>query len=73
MRNIKTDLISDELMSLINEEDPIEEDISITDDSNNIVAVVISKDAHDFLLKKIEEEEDRIDNQTVKDFKELKE
>lgn len=69
MRQININELSDKLKSLINDNDPVDEDIKITDDDNNIVAVVIPEDAYNFFLKIIEEEEDKIDIQTSNKFR----
>jgi len=68
MRSINQVDISKKLLSLINEEDPIDEDIVILDNDGAIKSAVITKDAYDFFLKKIEEEEDRVDAEAVSEF-----
>ena len=68
MREIDTSEIGEKLLSLINERDPIDEDISIVDNSGNVVAVVITQQAYQFFLDKVEEEEDKIDLESVRHF-----
>lgn len=68
MREIDKSKIGKELIALINEEDPIDEDITILDGNGEILAAVITKDAYEFFLRKVEEAEDEIDNETVNEF-----
>jgi len=68
MSEIDTSEIGEKLLSLINERDPIDEDISIVDNSGNVVAVVITQQAYQFFLDKVEEEEDKIDLESVRHF-----
>ena len=68
MREIDKSKIGKELITLINEEDPIDEDITILDGNGEILAAVITKDAYEFFLRKVEEAEDEMDNATVNEF-----
>lgn len=68
MRTIDIEKVGVELTELILEKDPIDEDVGILSENGEVVSVLISKDAYDFFLKKVEEEEDVQDLQTVKDF-----
>ena len=68
MRTINKNEIGDKLIALLEEENPIDEDIRILDENGSIAAAIITSDAYQFFLKKIEEEEDRIDNRTVQEF-----
>ncbi len=68
MRSINQDDISKKLLSLINEENPVDEDIVILDNNGAIKSAVITKEAYDFFLKKVEEEEDRVDAEAVNEF-----
>lgn len=68
MREIKMDNVGDVLKELLAEVDPIEEDIGIFNDSGELAGVVINPKAYDFFLRKVEEEEDRIDAESVSDF-----
>ncbi|GLS26606.1 hypothetical protein [Marinibactrum halimedae] len=68
MREIKIEDVGNTLQELLLEKDPIDEDVGIFDGSGEIVGVVIPKKAYDFFLKKVEEEEDRIDSQSVEEF-----
>tara|TARA_Y100000588_G_C14281520_1_gene937743 strand:- start:26257 stop:26433 length:177 start_codon:yes stop_codon:yes gene_type:complete len=53
--------------------DPVDEDIFINSGEGNVLGVVISEKAYNFFLEKIEEEEDRIDRETVEEFHRTKE
>ncbi len=68
MREINKSEVSKELVNMLDEKNPIDEDIAILDVSGSIVGVIITNDAYQFFLKKIEEEEDKIDSETVNDF-----
>lgn len=68
MRKIDKSNIGKELNTLIDEEHPLYEDIGILDESGDIVAAVITKEAYQFFLRKVEEAEDEIDNETVNEF-----
>ena len=68
MRQIHIDAIGHRLTELLGESDPISEDIEIVDSNGSVIGVVISPRAYEFFLKKVEEEEDRIDNKTADDF-----
>ena len=68
MRKIQAEQIGKALLDLINELDPIDEDIGIVDDKNNVLGVIINNAAYNFFLKKVEQEEDRLDRQTVEEF-----
>ena len=69
MRTIDIEKVGVELTELILEKNPIDEDVGILSESGEVVSVLISKDAYDFFLKKVEEEEDAQDLQTLKDFR----
>ena len=56
------------MLSLLEEESPIDEDIGIVDSSGNVLGVVITEQAYKFFLDKVEEEEDRIDLESVRQF-----
>ncbi|PKM42404.1 MAG: hypothetical protein CVV05_18460 [Gammaproteobacteria bacterium HGW-Gammaproteobacteria-1] len=68
MRTVDVGEVGDKLRSLINERDPVDEDIGILGANGELLAVVLTKDAYEFFLRKVEEEEDRQDLQTVKEF-----
>ncbi len=68
MREITKAEIGDGLRTLIEEKDPIDDDIAIVDESGDILSVLINKDAYNFFLKKVHEEEDKQDRKTVEDF-----
>ena len=69
MRKIQAEQIGKALLDLITELDPIDEDIGIVDDKDNVLGVIINNAAYNFFLKKVEEEEDRLDRQTVEEFR----
>ncbi len=68
MRRIHKTEIGKKLILLMDEENPIDEDIKIIDETGSVAAVIISEKAYQFFLKKVEEEEDIIDNKTIDDF-----
>lgn len=68
MREIFRKDIGEELNKLLNEIDPVEEDIGIIDEDGNVQGVIINERAYEFFLRKVEEEEDRIDSETVEEF-----
>lgn len=68
MRTISIDKIGKELTDLINEKDPIEDDIGVISQNGDLVGVLISPQAYEFFLGKVEEEEDRLDRETVAEF-----
>jgi len=68
MRSINKNEIGEKLIVLLDEENPLDEDITILDEHGGITAAIITGDAYQFFLKKIEEEEDKIDNKTVEEF-----
>ena len=68
MRTINKKEIGEKLILLLNEENPIDEDIKILDENGTILAAIISNEAYRFFLRKVEEEEDKIDNKTVEEF-----
>ena len=68
MRTINKNDVGEKLTLLLDEKQPIDEDIGIIDEKGMVSGVVITKDAYEFFLKKAEEEEDKIDNETVEEF-----
>ena len=68
MRTIDIDRIGKELTELINEQDPIDDDIGVIGQGGDLVGVLISPQAYEFFLEKVEEEEDRLDRETVAEF-----
>jgi len=68
MRTINKSDIGENRVFLLDEEHPIDEDIGILDEKGIVSGVVITKDSYDFFLRKVEEEEDKIDNKTVEEF-----
>ena len=68
MRKINKIDIGKKLILLLDEENPIDEDIKIIDENGSISGVIIPERAYQFFLKKVEEEEDIIDSKTVEDF-----
>lgn len=68
MRQASVDSVGKVLTDLLSEVDPLEEDIAIVDSKGAVLGVVISPRAHAFLMRKVEEEEDRLDNEAVNDF-----
>ncbi len=68
MREIKSNSVGDNLNELLLDPHPIDEDIGILGDDGKLLGVVITPQAYAFFLQKVEEEEDRLDAQTVEDF-----
>lgn len=68
MRRIELDGLSKEAIRLINEENPFSEDIGIYDKNGDLSAVIITPDAYAYFLRKIEEDEDKQDSESLKDF-----
>lgn len=68
MRTIDTTKIGKELTELIDEKDPVDDDIGIINQNGDLVGVLISPQAYEFFLEKVEEEEDRLDRETVAEF-----
>lgn len=68
MREIKIEDVGNKLQGLLLEKDPIDEDVGILGDDGEVIGVVIPQKAYEFFLKKVEEEEDRIDSQSVEEF-----
>jgi len=68
MKTIALGKLGHELIEIINDDDPVDEDIGILDESGNLISVIIKKDAYDYFLKKVEEDEDREDLKSVKEF-----
>lgn len=69
MREIDMNEVGEALKNLLNEDAPVDEDIGIVDEAGQLVGVVITPDAYEFFLRKVEEEEDRIDLESVEEFK----
>lgn len=68
MRKIDKSDTGKKLKSLLDEQSLLEEDIGIFDEEGNLSGVIITKEAYSFFLRKVEEEEDKIDNKTVQEF-----
>lgn len=70
MREIGVDGIGEALRKLLDEDAPIDEDIGIVGMSGQLLGVIITPDAYDFFLRKVEEEEGRIDLASIQKFDE---
>jgi hypothetical protein len=68
MREVRKSQIGESLVQL-SEEHPLEEDIGILDEDGSLLGVVIEPRAYDFFLRKVEEAEDEMDNQSVENFR----
>lgn len=68
MRRIDAGSVGQQLVDLISEPDPLEEDIGIENAAGALIGVVITPSAYEFFLRKVQEEEDRVDAETVEDF-----
>jgi len=58
MRTIDAGAVGQQLVDLINEPDPLEEDIGIENAAGALIGVLITPRAYEFFLTKVEEEED---------------
>jgi PHD/YefM family antitoxin component YafN of YafNO toxin-antitoxin module len=69
MREISINDLGGKLKSMILNPDPVDEDIIIRGESQDeILGVVISSEAYEFFLRAIEEEEDRLDSESIEEF-----
>ncbi|MDF0605941.1 hypothetical protein HZU77_009775 [Neisseriaceae bacterium TC5R-5] len=68
MREIQSTAIGVELNTLLGVVNPIDEDIGILDENGKVLGVIITAEAYQCFLKKVEEEEDRLDAESVKQF-----
>lgn len=68
MREIEKKLLSAPLIGLLDEPEPLERDIGIFNDGS-LIGVVISPGAYRFFLRKLEEEQDMIDQKIVDEFR----
>ena len=68
MRRIEMDSLPKEAIQLIKEENPLSEDIGIYDQSGDLSAIIITPEAYSYFLRKVEEDEDRQDTESSKDF-----
>lgn len=68
MRTIDIGKIGDELTELLNEKKPVDDDIGVINQQGSLLGVLISPQAYEFFLKKVQEVEDYIDRETVAEF-----
>lgn len=68
MRRVELDSLPKEAIRLINEENPLSEDIGIYDQEGNLSAVIITPEAYAYFLAKVEEDEDKQDTESLKGF-----
>ena len=68
MRRVELDSLPKETIQLINEENPLSEDIGIYDQEGNLSAVIITPDAYAYFLRKVEDDEDKQDAESLKGF-----
>lgn len=73
MRNIDIDDLSEKLKEMILNPDLVDEDIIIKSSSGDILGAIISSEAYEFFLNAVEEEEDRLDNESIENFHKEKE
>ena len=73
MRRIELDSLPNEAIQLINEKSPLTEDIGIYDKAGELSSVIITPDAYAYFLRKVEEDEDKQDSESLKDFDSQKE
>jgi hypothetical protein len=68
MRRVELSSLPEETIQLINEENPLSEDIGIYDQDGNLSAVIITPEAYVYFLRKVEEDEDKQDTESLKNF-----
>ena len=73
MRKVCVDSVGTQLRDMLENPDPVDEDIFINSGEGDVLGVVISEKAYNFFLEKVEEEEDRIDRETAEEFHRTKE
>ncbi|TMO42598.1 hypothetical protein CWC05_10110 [Pseudoalteromonas ruthenica] len=73
MREVCVDSVGTQLRDMLENPDPVDEDIFINSGEGDVLGVVISEKAYNFFLEKVEEEEDRIDRETAEEFHRTKE
>jgi PHD/YefM family antitoxin component YafN of YafNO toxin-antitoxin module len=73
MRDIKVNDLGESLKNMVLNPDPVDEDIIIKSESGDPVGVIISPKAYEFFLNAVEEEEDRLDSESVEEFHREKE
>ena len=73
MREINLSDLPQKIVSEILEKTPSSEDISVIDAEGNIVSIIIKYNTYQYLLKKIEEDEESIDYEELKEFYSKKE
>lgn len=73
MRDVEIEQIGNALKEMLVNPDPVDEDIVIKGENGEVLGVIISEKAYAFFLEKVEEEEDRIDSETVDAFHKNKE
>ena len=72
MRKIDIDVIGNELKHMLLNPDPVDEDILVQNSKGELLGAVITAQAYEFFLSKVEELEDHADKQTIKDFHKFK-
>ena len=68
MRKINLSDFPENIINAITEPNPLSEDIALLDKEGNVVSVIIGIKPYKYLLKKIEEDEEIIDYEELKDF-----
>ncbi len=73
MREIKLADFPGDISSVITQKEPPSEDIAIIDEEGNIISVIIGVKPYKYLLQKLEEDEEIIDCEELKNFDTKKE
>lgn len=73
MREVKLSDLPSGIVSKILEKTPLSEDIGIFDNDGSLVSVIIRNKTYKYLLAKVEEDEEAIDQEELKDFDSEKE
>ena len=68
MRRIELNSLPKAAIKLINEESPLSEDIGIYNQSGDLAAVIITPAAYSYFIRKIAEDEEKQDIESLKGF-----
>ncbi|MFS1522746.1 hypothetical protein ACL7TT_01325 [Microbulbifer sp. 2304DJ12-6] len=69
MREININELDQKLKDMILTPDPVDEDIIVrSEDGKSTLGVFISPEAYEYFLRSVEEEEDRIDAESIEEF-----
>ena len=69
MQEISENDVDDKILSVIDDAFSFEDDVGVISSDGKLKAAIISPEAYQFFLRKLEEEEDRLDSETVEEFR----